>query len=296
MGTWPARLGRPITGYAGRDRSAPVSWMASGDAYASWSCLLSRKRFALGQVRGRSRRGCPAGEARTCMRPRSRAVVTSSMRPGSGRLSRPPPRVLTCGCGRGTGVNHRDPGSAEVRSGSGTASRRRNRKPARRHRPGPERAPRGGPAGSSGRLPGPRRPVSRAGPRTGAGPGDGQARRAHRLDLSGGPAGEVGLALSTKLRATSVSRWLVLRAYARSNANAWSVSVARRSASLPLACSTMTRLFSGLQLLRGGLAAAHAAFLQQPDRRDVRVAWPTRRCDGSSGPGAARRGTGSGRR
>jgi hypothetical protein len=51
---------------------------------------------------------------------------------------------------------------------------------------------------------------------------------------------------STKARARSDSRWLRLRAWSRSKANAWLTSMPSRSASLPLACSMMTRLFKRL--------------------------------------------------
>jgi len=44
------------------------------------------------------------------------------------------------------------------------------------------------------------------------------------------------------------------------------MSMPSRSASLPLACSMITRLFKcGLELLGDGFAAAHVALVQQPD-------------------------------
>src|ERR1022692_1386362 len=93
-----------------------------------------------------------------------------------------------------------------------------------------------------------------------------------------GGGGKAGLALSTNWRATSVSRWLVLLAWARSSPKEWSMSMLSRSASLPLACSITTRLFraawscSATVSLRRTLRSCSRPMVATSAR-----AWPRRR-------------------
>src|ERR1022692_1326274 len=98
----------------------------------------------------------------------------------------------------------------------------------------------------------------------------------------GGVKSAVGL--STNWGATSVSRLLVLLAWARSSPKEWSMSMLSRSASLPLACSMTTRLFradwscSATVSLRRRFRSCSSPMVATSAR-----AWPSRSSAGPNG-------------
>src|SRR5579859_793937 len=94
---------------------------------------------------------------------------------------------------------------------------------------------------------------------------------------------------STKARARSDRRRLLVRARSRSTLNAWSVSTPSRSASLPLACSMITRLFSAV--CSCSFSVSLCRMLRSCSKLIVATsasAWPTRISAGAKVPGPAR--------